>query len=79
LSVPSGKNGEYALPNIYNEQLADLIKVKVNGVYRTISNNSDTDTHFYLSSGLLSIENVDGEVVITANAANITPAEEINS
>lgn len=74
LKVPEGKEGEYSLPNIYNDEFADLIKVKVNGVYRTISNTAETDTHFYLSSGLLSIENVDGEVVIIANAVAIEPA-----
>lgn len=74
LKVPEGKESEYSLPNIYNEEFANYIKVKVNGVYRNISNTAETDTHFYLSSGLLSIENVDGEVVIIANAAAIRPS-----
>ena len=76
LSVPTGKSGDYALPNIYNENYANMIKVKVNGVYRTISNNAETDTHFYLSSGLLSIENVDGDVVITADGVVLNPVVE---
>ena len=76
LKVPTGKESEYALPNIYNDEYANLIKVKVNGVYRKISNTAETDTHFYLSSGLLSIENVDGEVVITANAVQIASPNE---
>jgi vacuolar-type H+-ATPase subunit H len=68
LSAPTGKESEFGVPNIYSDELANYITVKVNGVYRTISLAPESDTHFYLSSGLLSIENVDGDVVIAAKA-----------
>lgn len=70
-SIPKTKTTEYSLPNIYNADYADRLVVSVNGIERKIYNDSTGDTHFYLSSGLLNIENIDGEVSITAKAVQI--------
>lgn len=71
LSIPKTKTTEYSLPNIYDTNYADNLKVTVNGIERKIYNDSTGNTHFYLSSGLLNIENVDGEVSVTAKAVQI--------
>lgn len=71
LGIPEGKGESYGIPNIYDNRYSNLISVKVNGIERTISNADGSDTHFYLSSNLLSIENVDGEVQIKISAVNL--------
>lgn len=72
LAIPDKKDTEYTLPNIYTDEYLDYIVVKVNGVERTITNNDEGDTRFYLSSGLLVINNVDGIVNVVAKAAAIS-------
>lgn len=72
LSIPDKKDSEYTLPNIYTDKYLNYIIIKVNGVERTITNNDEGDTRFYLSSGLLVINNVDGIVNIVAKAAAIS-------
>lgn len=74
-NIPKTKTLEYSLPNIYNTDYSDRLVVKINGIERKIYNDSTGNTHFYLSSGLLNIENVDGEVSIIAKAVQI-PTEQ---
>ena len=70
-SVPKTKTNNYSLPNIYNSDYTNKLSVLVNGIERKIYNDSTGDTHFYLSSGLLNIENIDGDVTIIVKAVQI--------